>query len=94
MDETILTRHPDTAQGGVQLTKRKYNMVRDAMLHALSSNKDMTLRELTKAVDRQLWGRFNASIPWYVKTIKLDLQARHVIEEVQVRHSRRLRLVR
>jgi hypothetical protein len=94
VDETILTRHPEGNQSGVQLTRNKYNLVRDAMLRALSANTDMTLRELTREVDRLLWGRFNASIPWYVKTIKLDLQARHVIEEVQVRRSRRLRLVR
>lgn len=93
VDETIQTLHPVSGQQGVQLTRRKYDMVRAAMLHALHTNPEMTTRELIAAVDRQLWGRFNASIPWYVKIIKLDLQARKLIEEVPDKRSR-LRLVR
>jgi hypothetical protein len=68
-------------------------MVRAAMLHALHSNPEMTIQELIAAVECQLWGRFNASIPWYVEIITLDLQARELIEEVPDKRTC-LRLIR
>ena len=93
MNDTIVTLTPDSEENGVELTRRKYDLVREAMLKALRSNPEMSLRELTRAVDRQLWGRFNASVPWYVKIIKRDLQARHMIEEIDHNQRRRLRLI-
>lgn len=91
MDEKILTQHPK-GQVGVSLTKRKYDIVRGAIIDALQTHHSLTFKELTEDVRRRLYGKLNASIPWYVTTVKLDLEARKIIE--QVPKSPKLRLVR
>ena len=45
-----------------------------------------------EAVERDLDGSFDGSIPWCVTTVKLDLEARRVIERVPSASPQRLRL--
>jgi len=37
-------------------------------------------------VNRALKGKFDGSIPWYMESTKLDLEARNVIERVRGDH--------
>jgi hypothetical protein len=52
----------------------------------------MTFTELERTVSGQLAGNFDGSIAWYVTTVKLDLEARHIIERVPNSSPQQLRL--
>ena len=74
----ILTRHP-RGKRGVNIDRDKYETLRKAILAALQK-KELTHDELFERLDRSLEGKFSGSIPWYGETVKLDLEARKVVE--------------
>jgi len=54
---------------------------------------DVRFKELSPAVEEVLGQAFEGSIPWYVTTVKLDLEARGLIERIPNARSQRLRLI-
>lgn len=85
-DEKILTRHPQ-GKSGKNIDKKTY----DAMSRAISSvlrGKELTHTELMARVTEKLEGRFDGNIGWYAETVKLDLEARRVIERTASRPQR------
>ncbi len=93
MDEKILTRHPDPGKQGVSISKAKYDVIRGTILDLLQSNGEMTFTELNNAANERLDGKFDGSISWYVTTVKLDLEARELIQRVPKTKPQRLRMV-
>ena len=93
MDEKILTQHPDPAKQGVRIDKVKYDMIRETILDVLRVRDEITFTDMAQAASQRLGGRFEGSIPWYVVTVKLDLEARQIIERVPKTRPERLRLV-
>jgi hypothetical protein len=93
MEEKILTKHPDPAKQGVRISRAKYDVIRGTILDVLSENNETTFAELTNAVHQRLEGEFDGSISWYVTTVKLDLEARDVIQRVPKSKPQRLRVV-
>jgi hypothetical protein len=81
MGEKILTLHPE-GKDGVNISRAKYTLIRNSILSFLSENTQLTFTELIGAMEHLLEGTFEGSIPWYVTTVKLDLEARKVIERV------------
>jgi hypothetical protein len=93
MESKILTRHP-YKRNGVNINKDKYNIVKRSIIESLRANKEMTFMELVKNVSWRLRGKFRGSIPWYVTTIKLDLEARKVLTRLSNSTPQRLKLVK
>ena len=93
MAEKIMTLHPAGKQG-VNIDKRKYDMVRQAVEEALQAQPGATYSELTDAVGQRIGDVFDGSVGWYVTSVKLDLEARGVLERVDGRSPQRLQLVR
>ena len=91
MEERILTRHPQ-GKKGVNISKQKYDAMRAAITKTLAAG-DMTHTDLVKGVEQRLQGGFDGSVKWYVETVKLDLEARGVIERVPKTSPQLLRLV-
>jgi hypothetical protein len=81
-EEKILTLHPEEGKRGVNISRTKYEMVRQAILDAVRSQGTITYQGLVSLVEYSLRNRFEGSIPWYVTTVKLDLEARGEIERV------------
>jgi hypothetical protein len=81
MKSTIRTLHPDKKQG-VNISKEKYQVIRQAILSTLSAQKEMTFMKLSRAVEKEVNGNFEGSVMWYVTTVKLDLEARGEIKRV------------
>ncbi len=81
-EEKILTIHPEKGKKGVKISRTKYDMIRQTILDAIRSQGTITFRGLVSLVDYNLRNRFEGSIPWYVTTVKLDLEARGEIERV------------
>jgi len=81
MAEKILTLHPQ-GKHGVRIDRAKYEAMKRTLLQLLGA-RALTHDELTDAVVKTLKGKFEGSIPWYMESTKLDLEARKVIERVK-----------
>ena len=81
MEEKILTKHP-AKKHGVSISKKKYNLIRKSIIQSLRTQGKLTYSDLAIAVKKKLKGSFEGSIPWYVESVKLDLEARKVIERI------------
>jgi hypothetical protein len=77
-DEKILTKHP-LGKSGKNIDRKKYDTLKKAILSALQKD-DLTHTELFSRLNKSLTGRFSGNISWYGETVKLDLQAREIIE--------------
>jgi hypothetical protein len=76
--EKILTEHT-LGKSGKNLDRKKYDTLKQAILSALRKN-DLTHTELFSHVNKSLKGRFSGNISWYGETVKLDLEAKKIIE--------------
>lgn len=85
--ERIQTRHPQPDKSGPRILRWKYDAVRRAILEALPREEPgLPFQDLNGAVGRHLTTEESASLgslPWYVVTVKLDLEARGEIARVQ-----------
>jgi Family of unknown function (DUF6958) len=76
--EKILTKHP-LGKSGKNISKQNYETLKKAILSSLG-NKELTHTELFAELNKKLKGKFEGNISWYGETVKLDLEARKVIE--------------
>lgn len=74
----ILTKHP-LGKSGKNIDRENYETIKDAILSALR-NSELTHTELTSKLNKSLKGKFSGNISWYTETVKLDLEARKLIE--------------
>ena len=81
MKDTIRTLHPQKKHG-VNISKEKYEIIREAILTTLRAQKEITFMGLSRAVEKQVGNKFEGSVMWYVTTVKLDLEARGEIKRV------------
>ena len=92
----IQTLHPEPDKSGPRILKWKYDAVRRAILEALPrEGPGLPFQDLNEAVGRHLTTEESeslGSVPWYVVTVKLDLEARGEI--VRIQGARPQRLVR
>jgi hypothetical protein len=77
-EEKILTKHP-LGKSGKNISKQKYETLKKAILSALQ-NKELTHTELFNQLNKSLKSKFSGNISWYGETVKLDLEARKIIE--------------
>ena len=91
MEEKLLTQHPEGKQG-VNISKAKYDVVRNAIMEAIRSQGVITFRGLVSLVEFSLRNRFEGSIPWYVTIVKLDMEARGEIERLPEDSEQKIRL--
>jgi len=92
MEEKILTKHP-ARKHGVNIDKTKYDLIRKAIIQSLKTKGALTFTDLTKTVKTNLKARFAGSIPWYVESVKLDLEARKVIKRIPKTKPQLYRLI-
>ena len=76
--EKIVTKHP-LGKTGRNIDKEKYDTLKKAILSALRKN-ELTHTELFRCLNKELKGKFSGNISWYGETVKLDLEARKMIE--------------
>jgi hypothetical protein len=82
-EDKILTKHPK-GKSGKNISKQKYDIVKRAILSALK-NKELTHTELFAHLNKSLKGRFPGNESWYGETVKLDLEARKIIERTSLK---------
>ena len=89
----ILTRHP-RGKNGVNIERGKYDLIRSSMLQGLKSKGALTFTEMAVLVENEVAGRFEGSVLWYVEVIKLDLEARKIIERIWGTRPQKYRILR
>ena len=77
-EEKILTKHP-IGKSGKNISKQNYETIKRAILSVLR-DKEPTHIELFDQLNNSLKGKFSGNISWYAETVKLDLEARKIIE--------------
>ena len=77
-EEKILTKHP-LGKSGKNIDRKKYDTLNRAILSALRKH-ELTHTELFSSLNRSLTDKFSGNISWYGETVKLDLEARKMIE--------------
>jgi hypothetical protein len=77
-EDKILTKHP-LGKTGRNIGREKYDTLKNAILSALRKN-ELTHTELFSRLNTNLKGKFSGNISWYGETVKLDLEARKMIE--------------
>lgn len=93
MGNRIQTLHPQ-GKKGVNIEKIKYDLIKNAILEQLEIHHTITYSDLNDILVDNLKDTFDGSIPWYVVTVKLDLEARGIIERVPKTSPHGVRLVK
>lgn len=92
-EEKILTLHP-VGKMGVNIVKARYDVVKDAIVKVIKKEGEVTFDKLTDKVEADLIKKkFDGRPLWYITTVKLDLEARKIIERVPRVSPQRLRMV-
>lgn len=92
--QRIQTRNVTKGAGGKRIAKPMYDAMRKAILKTLPARGEgMLFTQLMRDVDQHLPKDLyaGASVPWYATTVKLDLEARGLIERVPGAVPQRLR---
>ena len=87
-----MTQHPEQGKQGVNIDQGKYELLREEILAVIGTYGEITFTELVEVVSERLAGKFDGSISWYVTTVKLDLEARGLIERIPGQKPQKLRL--
>jgi hypothetical protein len=91
MGEKIMTQHPEGKEG-VNIDKRKYELIKSAIMVSVQAQGEIFFKDLPAAVESNLPEVFDGSIGWYTTTVKLDLEARGVIERIPKQSPQKLRM--
>ena len=91
----VQTKHPQPGKASPRISRIKYDAIRDAILRVVPRNADgIPFQEVPDLVGSVLPRRVKecfGSISWYTVTVKLDLEARGVLERVPGVRPQRIR---
>lgn len=90
-EEKILTLHPD-GKKGVNILKRRYDVVKEAILSILEKEGQITFESLADKTVAAIEKDFDGKPLWYIVTVKLDLEARGTISRVPKTSPHQLKL--
>ena len=90
-EEKISTLHPQ-GKKGVNILKRRYDTIKDFILKILQERGEISFEELSDLAVEKLSKTFDGKVLWYVVTVKLDLEARNLIERIPKTSPHKLRM--
>ncbi|MFZ1799086.1 MAG: hypothetical protein WAU24_04420 [Chitinophagaceae bacterium] len=82
--EYIQTLHPDPAKTNKRILQSKYDVIQKNMLAVLKKSTP-THTELMEAIYARVKDNFEGGVQWYGETVKLDLEARGIIERIDTK---------
>jgi len=94
--EMFQALHPDPAKQGARVTKSTYEVYKEALLKAMPpSGEEIEFAQLNEATKPHVPEDIlsNTSLGWWVTTVKLDLEARGIIERAPGRGRQRVQLI-
>lgn len=90
-EEKIMTLHPE-GKKGVNILRRRYDTIKDFILKTIDVRGEIGFDELTDLAVDNLSNTFDGKVVWYIVTVKLDLEARKIIERVPKTNPHKLRM--
>ena len=88
--DRIMTLHPQ-GKKGVNILKSKYDTIRNYILETIEEEKSITFEALCDRAVKELTDTFDGKVLWYLTTVKLDLEARGLIERIPKTSPQKLR---
>lgn len=85
--EKIQTLHPIAGKTNKRISLEKYEVIRENITTILIE-KEMTHTELMEILYDRVKDTFDGGVQWYGETVKLDLEARKIIERVGTKPER------
>ena len=76
---TIQTLHPEAGKTNKKISLEKYDFIKENIL-AILSQEEATHTELMEELYTRVKDNFEGGVQWYGETVKLDLEARNIIE--------------
>jgi hypothetical protein len=83
-EEQIQTLHPKSGKKNKKISLAKYNVIRENLLNILA-RKELTHTELMEELYKHVKDTFEGGVQWYGETVKLDLEARKIIERTSTK---------
>lgn len=90
-EERILTLHPQ-GKKGTNILKRKYDIICEYILDKVKQHNIITYEDLSDLAVEELSDRFDGKVIWYIVVVKLDLEARGIIERIPKTSPHQLRI--
>ncbi len=90
-EEKFLTLHPQ-GKKGVNILKRRYDFIKDYILKTVKKHGAIEYQELSDMAIRDLSSDFDGKVVWYIVSVKLDLEARGIIERIPKTSPHQIRL--
>ncbi len=90
-EEKNLTLHPQ-GKKGVNILKRRYDVIHDYILKTIKKRKVISYEKLSDMAIRDLSETFDGKVVWYIVSVKLDLEARGIIERIPKTSPHELRM--
>ena len=85
--EQIQTLHPKPGKTNKRISLEKYNVIKDNILSILKGF-ELTHTELMEKLYDNVKDSFEGGVQWYGETVKLDLEARKIIERTGTKPDR------
>jgi hypothetical protein len=81
-EEKIQTLHPEYGKTNKLISLKKYNAIKETILLILKDC-EPTHTELMEKLYNDVKDTFEGGVQWYGETVKLDLEARKMIERTK-----------
>lgn len=91
IEEKIMTLHPQ-GKVGVNILKRRYDFIKNFIVDTVTESETITFEKLSDKAVEELTSSFDGKVLWYIVTVKLDLEARGVIERIPKTSPHQLRM--
>lgn len=82
--ETIQTLHPIEGKTNKKIYLEKYTFIKNHLLSILNE-RELTHTELMEKLFASVKDNFEGGVQWYGETVKLDLEARQIIERTKTK---------
>lgn len=90
-DNKIMTLHPQ-GKKGVNILRRRYDTIKDFIIETIEKHREISYEELNDLAVKKLTESFDGKVVWYIVTVKLDLEARGIIERLPKTRPHKLRM--
>jgi hypothetical protein len=82
--ELIQTLHPQEGKTNKKIALDKYTFIRENLLEIVAEF-ELTHTELMEELYSRVKDNFEGGVQWYGETVKLDLEARQLIERTKTK---------
>ena len=92
MSEKIQLLNPYPSKKGADIDRRKYETVKGTILDIIEERGDILFTELMDEVVSRQKESFEGSPSWYCTAVKLDLEARRIIERIDSKSPQKVKM--